>query len=283
MQIEESQVLPPNWSCHFDNEHRTNYYYNKKSGITQWEKPYVRVKEDQSPCRGVSPKDNRIRGERSSRSQMPLHMLADAGKKSGTAFFDIHDCYSDMEEDDNTNIYTVPVPLARQEKRLFNRNRIACEQLSHGTNQDYLELARLYKLQRPYSDINYSKACVLCRKKKATHVLFPCEHRCICASCMKKEEICADSRVSSMSHGCCNCPLCAAVIKRILPFEHGKEIERYWSWVYEFPPPLPEDFLKVKRTFFIFVSLITVKLCISNGRAIDCLFHKNVVDAIFVF
>ena len=188
-------------------------------------------------------------------SQMPPHMLANTEQQTQTAFFDIHDCYSDMEQEQSSNIYTVPTVHTQQEKRLSRRNRAVCEPLIGGINQDYLEMARLYKLQRPYSDINYSKACVLCRKRKATHVLFPCEHRCVCENCIRKEEICSDSKLSLKAHGCCNCPLCAAIIKKILPFENGKEIERYWSWVYEFPPPLPENFLEVNGQsihFFLF-------------------------------
>jgi len=133
------------------------------------------------------------------------------------------------------------------EDRLWGENphgRPRTTPLIGGTNQDYLHMARQYKAERLYSDPRATQLCVLCTKRPATQVLFPCEHRCLCQECMVKEEICADSKMATKAHGHCNCPLCAAVIKKVLPFEHGAEVDKYWAWVYEFPPVLPDKFLK---------------------------------------
>ena len=40
------------------------------------------------------------------------------------------------------------------------------------------------------------------------------------------------------------CPLCATTIKRILPHEFGKEVDKYWAWVEEISPELPPGFLR---------------------------------------
>ena len=116
-----------------------------------------------------------------------------------------------------------------------------------GTSQDYLNMARLYKLNRPYSDPNYFGLCVLCHTNFADMVFFPCEHRCVCSECILKENICSDSQLNYVTDGYCNCSLCATIIKLILPSEGGLEVEKYWEWVYEEPVPLPKKFMKTFR------------------------------------
>ena len=123
-------------------------------------------------------------------------------------------------------------PLARRDK----------EALVGGQNQDYVGLAHVYKLQRPYSDHRSNPACVLCHKASAVHVFFPCEHRCVCATCMVSENFCEEQHMTSS--GYCICPLCADSIKRILPHEGGAEVEKYWAWVEEISPALPPGFVR---------------------------------------
>ena len=113
-----------------------------------------------------------------------------------------------------------------------------------GSNQDYVHMARMYKLTRPYSDPNYFGLCVLCHTNFADMVFFPCEHRCLCMECIQKEHICSDIQMDSVSDGYCNCSLCAGIIKLILPSEGGAEVAKYWNWVYEEPVPLPVNFLR---------------------------------------
>jgi hypothetical protein len=191
--------------------------------------------------------------------KMPNHMIMlnskvpDSNQKS-TLFYDINDCYSDMDEDVNVPQQHSHSPLIVKESDGRSNRRTRAEVLdplpndylidSPIMNKDYLDMARLYRLQRPYSDKKVSHTCVLCFKRKATHVFFPCDHCCVCEDCVKAEEICPDSKLSSKAHGCCNCSLCGTVIKKILPFENGKEIDKYWLWIYEYNSPLPEGFMK---------------------------------------
>ena len=223
-----------------------------------------KVKEE-SPKNGKKDKDKeKKKGNKkklSSHSSMPSHMLLDISTSSDAlgidehpspnpspqSFFDVNDCYSDMDEEGgDTGPYTMPT-FTIPEDRLwgeFPKGRTERLPLIGGTNLDYLNMARSYKSERLYSDPNHTQSCVLCKKRKANYVLFPCEHRCLCNVCIDKEEICSDTKMSTKAHGHCNCPLCAAVIKKIFVFEHGAEIEKYWSWVYEFPPPLPDNFMQ---------------------------------------
>ena len=118
------------------------------------------------------------------------------------------------------------------------------DRLPQGTSQDYVHMARMYKLTRPYSDPDYTALCVLCHTNFADMVFFPCEHRCVCSECIHNESICSDKEMETTPHGYCNCSLCAGIIKLILPSEGGAEVEKYWNWVYEEPIPLPSNFLR---------------------------------------
>eukprot|EP00600_Ochromonadales_sp_CCMP1393_P011901 CAMPEP_0175001546 /NCGR_PEP_ID=MMETSP0005-20121125/3191_1 /TAXON_ID=420556 /ORGANISM="Ochromonas sp., Strain CCMP1393" /LENGTH=122 /DNA_ID=CAMNT_0016256439 /DNA_START=94 /DNA_END=462 /DNA_ORIENTATION=- len=89
-------------------------------------------------------------------------------------------------------------------------------------------------MTRAYSDPEQYALCVLCRTNYADQVFFPCEHRCVCGDCVKREQICSDSQLEQLPHG----------IKLILPSEGGLEVEKYWNWVYEEPVPLPPRFIR---------------------------------------
>jgi hypothetical protein len=235
----EQPDLPTGWSQHFDDNYQAYYFYNEFTGVTQWEYPQV---EQSYYCHGnpVAEFDN------VGTEQMPSHMLASSSIKytlSGASVPNLALDYSDMEDDGNDENATMPIfDIPEQRDDLMNR-RSDHQLLIGGSSQDYLNMARLYKLERPYSDPNFHAICVLCRKSLATHVLFPCQHRCICESCLINEEICEDAKLASKPHGFCNCPLCGQIIKKIFLSEDGHEVERYWSWVYEIPPVLPRGFM----------------------------------------
>ena len=228
-----------NWSRHYDPVQSTHYYFNSGSGISQWESP----SEKSSPA--VQQRIDHIDDfnfVKQLRIAEPSHVLSALNIESPrtSSLDELPGNYSDMDEthgkpeqlqkdiSENT-IHTLP---DRSESSLSERK------------QDYLGMARVYAKERPYSDIKYSKMCVLCQKETSDHVFFPCEHHCVCLGCILDEEIRADDGESDKDC-CCNCPLCGAIIKKILPFDHGNEIELYWAWVYEFPPPLPHNFSKV--------------------------------------
>jgi hypothetical protein len=245
-------TLPGDWSRHFSSEHSSHYYYSEETGSTQWEKPTfetIAKLNHQS-----NKKDLKKWNIRPLKLQMPPHMLINTSKtindQAVTSFYDINDCYSDVDEDSNdfecfsSLSPTFNVPEGNNQS--FSRNQLNFPVIVGELNRDYLDMARLYKLQRPYSDKNHTKKCLLCQKRKASHVFFPCEHRCVCKKCIDSEDICVESKLLTQEHGFCNCPLCATIIKKILPFQHGKEVEKYWSWVYEVPNySLSDEFLMV--------------------------------------
>lgn len=188
------------------------------------------------------------------RPQLSLPAIAAAEDKSQgskkPSFSDYYD-YSDMEGDDEDDDPLAVVPkFAVPEQRgapLDQKVRQERDVPVGGRNQDYLGLAYLYKIQRPYSDHNYKAVCVLCHQRPAQDVFFPCEHRCVCRSCIKSERFVEDRLMAKTEGGYNMCPLCASTIKRVLPHEHGKEVAKYWAWVEEIAPELPPGFLRKFR------------------------------------
>ena len=264
--MEQEPKLPLHWSCHFDNFQQSIYYYNENDDVTQWERPYQC--ETQLSLAEHDPMWYDVKSCRAA-SQMPQHMLQSAPSSAQSHFIE-DNCafYSDMEVDET--IYTSR-SNSPEEGHHFSVYRFASSPIEYQTKRDYLEMARLYILQRPYNNGNYNKTCVLCRMNQATHVFFPCEHICVCEGCIENEEICSDSDILSKAHGCCTCPLCAAVIKIIILSDNGNEIEKYWSWIYEFPPCLPENFEKV---------ILLCKICRNRITVFPfnfCIFYSIVV------
>jgi hypothetical protein len=137
-----------------------------------------------------------------------------------------------------------------------------------GTTQDYVHMAHMYKLTRPYSDPAFLGMCVLCHTNFADMVFFPCEHRCLCSECVDKEHICSESQMESIRDGYCNCSLCASVIKLILPSEGGAEVGKYWDWVYEEPVKLPNNFLRNFKHSAAVIRAVHVRTN-NSGDAVD--------------
>lgn len=104
-------------------------------------------------------------------------------------------------------------------------------------NVDYIALARTYKLEQPYRDLNAEPMCSMCQSEPCKDVIFPCEHKCICRTCMRKNGIGESGKPCNWSF----CPLCCGVIKRLLPHD-GRERQLYWDWVCEIRPRLPPGF-----------------------------------------
>lgn len=118
------------------------------------------------------------------------------------------------------------------------------EALVGGKSQDYIGMVHQYKLQRPFVDRHHKINCVLCNKVVPEDIFFPCEHKVVCRGCIHREQVCADYDLAKFPNGHCNCPLCAAIIKLILPNEYGKEVEKYWDWVLAVKPELPQGFMR---------------------------------------
>lgn len=165
--------------------------------------------------------------------------------------------YSDMDNSNNesdgsdgfdlTVNYAEMFPIAESEQRatqIVANRRLEKDksELIGGRNQDYLGLAREYKFHRKFSDPRSNPACVLCHSRSSKDVFFPCEHRCVCRECIRKENFCDERELQNRKDGYSLCPLCANAIKIIIPFDHGREVAKYWAWVEEVVPPLPPGF-----------------------------------------
>lgn len=203
------------WIEYFDDLNRLPYYYHEQLKITQWENPLL----------------------------LPS-AIPDDQKNIET---DDMDQYSDMDSNGDDENFNPSVPVSELkfiDDSEVPRNRSKTEIIG-GQTVDYLHLARDYRLQRPYTDPVKQILCSLCKINNCTDVFFPCEHRCVCPYCIDSESFCPDFKMKETDGaGFCNCPICAEVIKLILPHEGGREVEKYWKWVLEVKPPLPSGFVR---------------------------------------
>ena len=166
-----------------------------------------------------------------------------------TAFYSDMDENEESDEFDTSVNYSEMFPVEAYEQRnnqvaVMNTRLEDKVDLVGGRNQDYLGLARDYKMQRKFSDPQKHPSCVLCHKESAKDTFFPCEHRCVCSTCIKTENFCDERDMPYRKNGYNICPLCASVIKFMIPFNHGQEVEKYWEWVEEVAPPLPPGFYR---------------------------------------
>ncbi|CAM9874630.1 unnamed protein product [Phaeothamnion confervicola] len=100
--------------------------------------------------------------------------------------------------------------------------------------RDYASLAREYLSTQVYRDLQLSAPavdCVVCRRRPAGLVLFPCSHRSVCGACWQDQP--AGEKM---------CAVCGTAVKRAIPYADGREAQRYWAWVEEVKPPLPPGF-----------------------------------------
>jgi len=70
-------------------------------------------------------------------------------------------------------------------------------------------------------------------------VFFPCQHKCVCNSCIEKNNIGKPHVEGSWNF----CSICNEQIKLALPHS-GNEVNEYWKWVEEVKPPIPLSFIK---------------------------------------
>jgi len=85
----------------------------------------------------------------------------------------------------------------RSEKRPVREIAKDLEVLSKAAqkmNKNYADLARDHLDRTPYTrqgDKTYlvGPACILCSKREATTVFFPCEHKCVCDKCIRRLNI----------------------------------------------------------------------------------------------
>eukprot|EP01038_Epipyxis_sp_PR26KG_P011205 gene11205-15029_t len=154
--------------------------------------------------------------------------------------------YDEEQLEESQQSFTQQKHQSMQEHRLNHTalKRKTSVELIGGKNQDYIGMAKIYHLQIPYADRRHNPLCVLCNESYPEDVFFPCEHKCVCRKCILQNAIVIDSKLKTTPNGYSNCSLCAAIIKLILPYENGAEIEKYWNWVYEVRTELPSGFKK---------------------------------------
>ena len=142
-----------------------------------------------------------------------------------------------------TSVY----PLHKQDEQLYEKlpiNTLAsiADQnagLDLGSyTKDYVRLSMEYKRTEKYRRGYKHRlpACIKCSRQSrhVGKVFFPCEHRCVCDSCLAKQLP-------------KKCALCNQAIRIILDHT-GKEQEQYWKWVEEVKPSISNAFLK---SFFV--------------------------------
>jgi hypothetical protein len=212
------------WTKHYDESLSAYYYYNHETGVSQWEQPLNIEKEDnqvplkQKPMKKTNPRNSKI---------IPLND-------------------SDQPTSSDHSAVVAPAAAAPPLKTADKKEGGVGveEEESDQPKQNYLALAKIYEIQKPYRDYHSKILCVLCHKNQPERVLYPCQHRAICDQCLESESICSLDQMNEKLHGFCNCPLCGTILKRILPADEGREEEIYWNWVLEVKPPLPDNFMK---------------------------------------
>ena len=227
------------WTRYFEDTYNCYYYVNNSNGRSQWDYPSSpydivcdtnSVGDDEIVERGDILKENLEYAENSV-SNTSNHFRCVSAPKDNKQKQKVGKLTSDKVDKSSE-------PFSDHSDSLETTARI---------NRNYVQMARLYKIYRPYSlsETNFKcLKCVLCNDREPVDVFFPCEHRCVCRPCIAKEQICDDASFETNLNGYCNCSLCAEVIKKILPYENGQEIEKYWTWVYEQKIHLPDGFLR---------------------------------------
>jgi hypothetical protein len=219
------------WTKHYDESTSTYYYHNYQTGISQWEEPNS-VNENQSIIK-----------------KKPF---AKKSTKSNSKIVPVIDSEQPTSSDHSA---AVPPQTTKKEE----------DEESDQPKQNYLALAKIYEIQKPYREYDSKISCVLCHKNRPQRVLYPCQHRVICDQCLESEAICSFDEMGETLNGFCNCPLCGTILKRILPADDGREEEIYWNWVLEVKPPLPENFM----TNFRHSAAIIQKVHIDENRRIN--------------
>ncbi|CAM9224345.1 unnamed protein product [Hapterophycus canaliculatus] len=106
----------------------------------------------------------------------------------------------------------------------------------------------------PFRDAGGKQVCVICQKRKASGVFFPCEHKCACRRCIERGGF---GNAAAGNKGGSLCPVCCQQVAFVAPCTRGKkEAELYWRWVLEVKPPLPRDF---QRKFHMAAILLKIK------------------------
>ena len=276
-------VLPPNWTRHYDTNYNSYYYYNHITLETTWILPIDNNNDTNNNNRFILPpidtnntKNNnshyydydryqqqhyndeqynqKISPSSTKKPTMPAHMLESPLDSDNYENNPSAEYYSDMDSDDelcsSDDEYLresggMPEFLIPEQRGFLPYiHRVPKTPIVGGMNKDYIGMAKTYKQQYANRKTNNNAICTICQRDRVDDVFFPCEHRCVCRSCIKSQQICEEGMLTSCPNGYCMCPICSESIKLILEYENGNETVRYWTWVYEVAPALPTGFTK---------------------------------------
>lgn len=233
----QSVALPEGWYCYYDETQQAFYYFNETDGSSQWNHPLASEEDTYTLY------ENDYVEEGNELAQKVADMLQLSSREDADTTPYQPYTYDTFQETDNT----LAISSDYYVNERVNLNARPSNQEKLVRNKDYLALARSYKFQRPYSDPTYKAICLLCHTNECTDVFFPCQHRCVCHDCIISEGICDELtflKQGDDGDGYFMCSLCAEVIKKILPFEHGLEVQKYWDWVYEEQVEMPREFMR---------------------------------------
>lgn len=248
--------LPEGWEEHLDLSTGAVYYHHASSMTTQWERPEKLqvVGDDHNQVMSGA-----LLGKQGQFTLAPLsnitHKQQQLTKESGTSKRTtvkikskrLHGIIQSSSSNTRVHVLEDGEGTSTQHSTSPSTSPSPQAQLDPpvgGKSQDYVGLAQIHKLQRPYADRTHTLCCVLCERVVPMDVFFPCEHRVVCRGCLHREQVCPDYDMGKFPAGHCTCPLCAAVIKLILPSEGGLEVEKYWEWVLAVKPELPQGFMR---------------------------------------
>ena len=217
------------WYEYFDEESENYYYFNSMDDTTQWERPVNRYGEavDFVPFESVNTVD-------------PLQET-----HKGEDWLDLLERNAGPTDIERSNLPQPQRDLKHSSSlpEDFSNKKVRDRDFRGDCSKDYIGLAKIYHLEKEYRQKKRNIKCILCFQNMCSEVFFPCEHMCVCKACIQKENICEEF---SLQHddGFPYCPLCNSVIKKIIRYEKGKEVEKYWDWVYEMSPQLPKGFMR---------------------------------------
>ena len=122
------------------------------------------------------------------------------------------------------------------------------EEPTQSLTKDYIKLAQRYKSQENYrSSANLpqsSSICLLCHEPCIIErVFWPCEHQCVCNSCIMTHRM-GSARFGSSPTASNVCPLCKDEIKLVLRSRGGKERQQYEAWMNEARPTISRTFVR---------------------------------------
>ncbi|CAM9518428.1 unnamed protein product [Ectocarpus sp. 12 AP-2014] len=207
------------WTKHWDPSSKQHFYYDASTGQTTWGRPIPPSKNTESLKR--EEEGTLLEGIflQHAKETAQHHDVRPRRRKRGG---------SRDRKNNNKRIFT--------DDGQPQNETIEDDEL----RKDYISFAKEYYVTAPFRDTGGKQICVICQKRKASAVLFPCEHKCVCARCIEREGFGATRTASERE---ALCPVCCQQVVFVAPCKGGgKEAELYWRWVDEIKPPLPKGF-----------------------------------------